>query len=652
MISERAIEDVVETLRAAQRRERGCSILIGAGCSVEAGIPTAEGFVEIIRKEYPRAYERATEKTYAHCMAQLAREERRELITKFVDVAKINWAHLAIAQLMKDGYIDRVLTTNFDLLVTRACSILGIFPAVYDIAASQEFRPEDIPQCSIFYLHGQYTGFVLLNTKTEFENLSKVISPVLEDAGRRRPWIVVGYSGHNDPVFEQIANISHFDCHLYWVGFKNTTPGQHVREKLLEKKMDAHYISGYDADGFFVRLAHKLGCFPPTLVDRPFSHLDNLLENIAAFTLPLEAQTNPLEAEQTNLLDNARDKIRQAIDQHELVDEMGESLTTTTPISLAQKARSFFMAGEYDRVVDLQPESEKNLSPELTNLLAWAYLMQGNELASQAQTKSMEQSDDLYERAYVKYQTAFQIQPDMHDALNNWGNALVFHAEMKTGDKARKLFQQAFEKYKDALQIKPNEPDLLNNWGNALTRQARTIPKTRAVHSYAEAIKKYEETIKNKRNKEQTLVNLGIALAERACLFDGEEADSQFAKAIESCDAALRIEPGNRRALNEWGKILVMQAKRLKGDEANRLLGEACQKHKTIIKDRPNDYDALCNWAEALITWAQNTLGQKRRNLLNEALEKTEKAEYLKPGSGASIREMIKKLTDEGVKTD
>ena len=179
----RNLDDIVETLKKAKDRERGCTLLIGAGCSVKAGIPTASGFVEIIKKEYPRAYERAREKTYAKCMYELAVAERRDLIAKYVDKAKINWAHICIAQLMKNSFIERVLTTNFDLLVVRACALLGLFPANYDFAASQLFNPPDVPERAVFYLHGQRTGFVLLNTDKEVEKHSELLAPVFTDAG-------------------------------------------------------------------------------------------------------------------------------------------------------------------------------------------------------------------------------------------------------------------------------------------------------------------------------------------------------------------------------------------------------------------------------------------------------------------------------------
>ncbi len=48
----REIEDIVETLKKAKDRNKGCTLLVGAGCSVKAGIPTAAKFVEIIKKKW------------------------------------------------------------------------------------------------------------------------------------------------------------------------------------------------------------------------------------------------------------------------------------------------------------------------------------------------------------------------------------------------------------------------------------------------------------------------------------------------------------------------------------------------------------------------------------------------------------------------
>ena len=114
--------------------------------------------------------ERRKKHIYPKCMTQLSIDEQRSLIVNYVDKAKINWAHIALAQLMKAGYIDRVLTKiQSASFIMRACALVGLYPATYDLAASQHFEPDKVPDQAIFHLHGQRTGFVLLNNETVLE---------------------------------------------------------------------------------------------------------------------------------------------------------------------------------------------------------------------------------------------------------------------------------------------------------------------------------------------------------------------------------------------------------------------------------------------------------------------------------------------------
>src|SRR5207248_4258643 len=283
---QRDIQDVVETLKKAKDRGKACTLLIGAGCSVKAGIPLAAKFVDLISQEYPYKYSQVKEKTYPHCMAALSMGERRDLISGYIDNAKINWAHIGIAQLMKHDFVDRILTVNFDPLLQRACAMVGVFPAVYDFAASQYFNASFISDQAIFHLHGQRSGLVVLNTDEEVNKLSRHLKPVFDDALRGRVCIVVGYSGENDPVFTNLVGIDRFDNNLYWVGYQDSEPAEHVRTKLLDQGKDAFYVKGFDADDFFVTLAQKLECFPPDFVGKPFSHLQKLMENVTPYSVP------------------------------------------------------------------------------------------------------------------------------------------------------------------------------------------------------------------------------------------------------------------------------------------------------------------------------------------------------------------------------
>ena len=116
----REIDDISDLLINGRESNRKCTLLVGAGCSSTAGIPLAAGFIKEIERRYKRAYSRASPKNYSNCMGQLPPGHRRDLIHWFVERAHVNEAHHAIALLMKAGYIERVLTTNFDNLLLRA----------------------------------------------------------------------------------------------------------------------------------------------------------------------------------------------------------------------------------------------------------------------------------------------------------------------------------------------------------------------------------------------------------------------------------------------------------------------------------------------------------------------------------------------------
>ena len=79
----RSIDEVAETLQNAKSRGKGCTLLIGAGCSVKAGIPHAAGLIQVIKERDPRAYQRAVTKTYAGCMSELLLSDRNRFDLNF-----------------------------------------------------------------------------------------------------------------------------------------------------------------------------------------------------------------------------------------------------------------------------------------------------------------------------------------------------------------------------------------------------------------------------------------------------------------------------------------------------------------------------------------------------------------------------------------
>src|SRR5687767_13152058 len=123
------VRRVAERLKAARDRSRPAHFLIGAGCSISANIPGADELVKRIHKDYAehcRDLKEDTAHSYGACMALLSINERRDLIKPYLENAKINWGHIALAQLIDQGFIGRILTVNFDMVLENACGLLGL----------------------------------------------------------------------------------------------------------------------------------------------------------------------------------------------------------------------------------------------------------------------------------------------------------------------------------------------------------------------------------------------------------------------------------------------------------------------------------------------------------------------------------------------
>ena len=672
----RSVDDVKETLQVARSRRRGCTLLIGAGCSVTSGIPTAAGFVEIIRNEHKQAYARASEKTYAQCMAELLLAERRDLIARYVDKAQINWAHLCIALLIKEGYVDRVLTTNFDLLVVRACALLGVFPAVYDFATSQLLKRADIPDQAVFYLHGQRTGFVLMNTDDDMKEHAKLMGPVIDDAGSGRVWIVTGYSGETDPVFNHLAGISRFDNGMYWVGYRESEPQGHVREHLVGADKDAFYVKGHDADSFFVSLCRALDIFPPDLVARPFSYLERALTGIAPFVEP--GHDTVVDED---VLRMPRTWIRNAITQFEsptweLITHgnMPEVEGQDRALLYAEAARHLLMAGQPDAVVAMRKDYDVTPSPEFANVLSMAYVMKGNVLLDRAKSAADPQDADrlflaaqrMYDDALVvkadrseafhnignvlldrakrapaaegetlfpaavdAYEKALAIDPQRQEVLVNWGNLLLERAKRSAdAATAAQWFDAAEAKYRAALEIQPDMPTVLVNWGNLLLDRAKTAADADAARLFAEAQTKYETALERRPNMHDAYSQWGNLLLDMAKRTPPESPQSEplFAASAAKFSAALAIKPDMYEALNNWGNLLLDRAKRRTGSEADALFGESVRKYEEALAIRPRARDVLYNKANALADWSRIKTGVDAQRLLDRAEEANREA--------------------------
>lgn len=504
---DRDVDDIKEDVYNAKQR-RGATVLLGAGASKSAGVPLAGEFCAQIKTRFQQKYRRAEKSGdmgYQSLMAQLSVDQRRELLSEAIDAAKINWAHIALAGMIRDGYVTRVLTPNFDPLVVQACALLNVFPSIYDFAASSAFKPNHVGSPAVFYLHGQRTGFRLLNTQPECEAHADSLRPVFDEAGQGRPWIVVGYSGQNDPVFDLLLRQRTFDGGLYWVTHQSDEPGRHLTDDFLDPGRSTFLVRGHDADSFFMRLADRLGCFPPDLVRDPFGHLQETYDRIVV-TYPKGE-----DAKAQDILQQARDTVKRAA----AAEVAAPAETDADDLTMLRLALA---TGDYDRVIAAWKD-EPDPSVELSELAARALTEQGIKIGVDARrlTDPVQVRSSL-ESAIAKYAEAVLVNGDSYKAFNNWGDALSRISELEPDAAvARAGFEAAIEKLAEAVKLAKDHHYPLNNWGLALNRIARLEPDRAMARSWFEAAAdKYRAAAEVKPDDPVTLQSLGATLSDIA----------------------------------------------------------------------------------------------------------------------------------------
>ena len=621
-----SVQDVAERLREAHSDGRRCALLIGAGCSVSAGIPASVASVERIRRWRRALYDRAcqrdgvdTDPSYAACMAELSEDERQRFITRYVDQAKINWAHIGIASLMAAGYVDRVLTTNFDPLVLRACALLNIYPSVHDLAvAGRDYDPGAISGPAVLHLHGQHSGFsrVMRRIQMDRDEYRDLIGRVIRDVNMdRRVWVVAGYSGREDPVFEALAKVDEFPRRLFWVGYRDDPPSEELTQKLIVPGKDAFFVSGtkahpvatlragrdsaartstrvpegrpagsgstfyaaamdaqlppdLTADTFFVELAKALAEFPPPIINRPFSFLEGVISRIGDYP-PGRASPMP----------ELRRWIADAVDAYERRESVEREQADLT---------AMVMRGEHEVVIERHDGADVASSSRTAAVLAAAYVARAHDAYDAADLAS---SSDALARADA-------LLPDQPVTLMNWGVALG-----RMGQHA-----EAIEKYVLAHALWPDDPDVLVNWGATLGRMGRP----------AEAIDKFVQADALRPDHPGTLVNWGIAL----------DRMDRHAEAVEKYAQAGALRPDDAGTLLPWGIAL-------HGMDHH---AEAIEKYVQADALRPGHPDTLASWGAAL--------GAMDRHV--EAIEKYAQANALRADHPATLTNWGASLTDSG----
>jgi len=273
------------------KKEGGAILLVGAGISVSAGIPPAQKLMQIAIENFPDYFtkeekqllkEEPSKLQYNDIMTKLSASQRKTLFNwhikgdekNNIPKAKLNFAHLAIAELLKQGYIKRILTTNFDPLLINACYMVGMYPlpSIYDLGSVNQINPELFDDPCIIYLNGQHAGQVQRNTPSQLTQHKFILSKVIHSTGCKRPWIIAGYSGENDPLMDALNELRPYNNWLYWLEY-NEQVLQKESHLFLRNDEECKVIYGCDADETFMDVAELLDC-SLDFIEQPYTELE------------------------------------------------------------------------------------------------------------------------------------------------------------------------------------------------------------------------------------------------------------------------------------------------------------------------------------------------------------------------------------------
>jgi len=462
------------------------------------------------------------------------------------------------------------------------------------------FNPDQVSEKAIFHLHGQRDGFALLNTRSEVTKHRNHMKPVFDDAHKGRVWIVVGYSGENDPVFDLLARVKTFEYGLYWIGH-GLKPSKHVADKLLGRECGAHFIGGWDADDFFVTLAQRLQCFPPRFVTQPFSHLKSMFSMLTDYSAP------------RNVVEDAPDFRQSRFDVASVVRPQLDNLIQTREQSLS--AEYYFLAGEYERVVTLfEKKNVKRLSPRDADTYGWSLLMLGDKLHSAAKAGD---NKAKYRSAMKRFEVAAKVSTTAADALFNWGNVL-FDLSLAARDgapevmtrSAEQLLRRAVAKYRDAIAKDPSFADAHNNLANALTDLARAEFPRQDDGMLREAFGHYEKALQGAQTPDVVHCNYAKAIAR----ITGDL--SLYKKSSTHFKSAAHFNPNYYSVFLSWGHALSDLARKT---GAARDYAAASDKYRRASELDPKGTAAHHSWHYALLELVEKAKGSKKEALIEQA---------------------------------
>lgn len=249
-------------------------LLLGSGVSRAAGIKTVyELDGDLIKTAYPESVSHSAgphdwyktkflkEPDYSSLIETVNNQpgNRKDWLKSYFEDKKPTKAHQAIAQLVKQGYIKIILTTNFDRLMEKALETAGIAPnVIVNEADADSLGNIHSVNCVLIKLNGDYCSLDMKNTSAELQSYNASITKIVTEQLAVSGLIISGWSAECDTGLVEILNEGFKNERMYESYWGSINETYSANAEKLCKMGGITKITNHTADDLFTKLLDEL----------------------------------------------------------------------------------------------------------------------------------------------------------------------------------------------------------------------------------------------------------------------------------------------------------------------------------------------------------------------------------------------------------
>jgi tetratricopeptide (TPR) repeat protein len=487
------------TRRLRERQEgTGYAFLLGAGCSVSSGIPSAgtlvkehwlprlhrfkggDGEVEAWAVASIDGYDPGNPGlSYGRVMkaAFASSHDKQREVERICRGRDPGFGCCVLAKLIEAAGADFnvVLTTNFDDLIADALYLFtDSRPLVISHGTLAPFMLADPRRPLVAKLHGDHQ-LEPLNTEEEVAALNEKIDERMRRLLQQRGLIVMGYAGNDDSVMGALEALPSdaLGPGAWWVSRR--PPNERVTKWLVDRS--GYWVRATDFDQLMLLMRDEFELGHPDLARWKTLH-DNYMESLARLSSDVrdmstsEPAADALKRASDSAIDNVSDwwAVELAARRHVRDDpDRAEQIYLD---GLQQLPGSAELRSSYAVFLWNTREATERAAQQLEVALE----LDPND-APTIRNYALLLADSLqeFDRAEELFRRSLEIDPDSAVGLANYASLLT----------KRKRFDHAEELYKRSIELRPDHSATLNNYANLLVAYRRDFDRAEALLSHA-----------------------------------------------------------------------------------------------------------------------------------------------------------------------